>query len=147
VFTIRIEGGAQLAADLNRLSERVRRSILLEALEEAAEPIRALASRYAPHEPGPPDIRANIITAKTSKTISAGGFLAKQDEFQATVAIGPSKGFAYGLPQEYGTIHHAAQPFMRPAFDQGAPKTLDMVGRSIWLALVGRQMFRPGSLK
>lgn len=30
----------------------------------------------------------------------------------------------YGLFQEFGTAHHAAQPFMRPAFEQSKEQAL-----------------------
>ena len=32
---------------------------------------------------------------------------------------GPGKDGFHGLFQELGTIFHAAQPFMRPSFDEG----------------------------
>jgi len=148
MVSMRIEGGKELAAALNSLSARVRRNTLVDALEQGAEPIRVLIRRFAPHEPGPPDIKDHIVVSRYSKTVGDDGFLARQDEFQATVAVGPEKGFFYGLFQEYGTSGprgHAAQPFMRPGFDGGVQMSIPIVGKALWLAISERQLFRPGS--
>ena len=34
--------------------------------------------------------------------------------------------------QEFGTRHHPAQPFMRPAFDAEGRKTLDRLATEMW---------------
>jgi len=146
MVSMRIEGGKELAAALNSLSARVRRNTLVTVLTEAAEPMRKRAESLAPHEPGPPDIKANIIVARNMKTIGESGFLERQDEFQGTVAMGPAKGFFYGLFQEYGTTGkrgHAAQPFMRPAFDSEAPRALKNIGEALWLELAAKRISRP----
>lgn len=120
----------ELAANLASLSTRVSRKIAREALEEGGEPIRRRASTLAPHEPGPPDLRENI------------GISPAKSEDLAAVAIGPTKGFAYGFPQEVGTARHAAQPFMRPAFDSEGPKALGIIGQALWRELAGRGFSR-----
>ena len=33
-----------------------------------------------------------------------------------------------GVPQEFGTVNHGPQPFMRPAFEQHAESTVREVG-------------------
>lgn len=148
MFSMRVEGTRAFAATLNTLSTRVRKSVLHEALEDGAEPIRALMARYAPHEPGPPDIRENMVISRMLRNLDASGGFVRNDEFQATVAVGPAKGFRYGIHQEYGTERHGAQPFARPAFDQGAPMAIPIISQSIWLQLAERQMhFQPGTLE
>lgn len=133
MFTVRFEGGAELARTLDQLSTRISKRIMREALEHGGEPVRKAASRNAPYEPGPPDLRENI-----------GMSLARNREAgdMATIAIGPTRGFAYGLPQELGTKHHAAHPFMRPAFDTEAPKALGLIGQELWRQLAGRGFTR-----
>lgn len=152
MFAVKVEGLNDLARDLNALSARVRRNTLVEALEEGAEPMRALMRRHAPRDPGVPDIADNMVVSRVNRTIGEGGTLGRQDEFQATVAVGPAKGFFYGLFLEYGWRHVRgifvpAQPFMRPAFDEGAPKALPIISRALWLALSERRMFRPSSFR
>ena len=34
--------------------------------------------------------------------------------------------------QEYGTVHHGAQPFMRPAFDGQKERSLDIIRKRSW---------------
>lgn len=33
------------------------------------------------------------------------------------IYCGPIRSIAYAIPQEFGTVDHAAHPYMRPAFD------------------------------
>jgi len=146
MFSMKIEGGKALAEALNSLSARVRRNVLVKVLTEAAEPTRSRASALAPHEPGPPDIRENIVVSRFRKAIGVDGILGRQDEFQATVAIGPAKGFTYGLYQEYGTVRHGAQPFMRPAFDTEATKAIPVVGEALWRELSARGIHPMGAV-
>lgn len=123
---VRFEGGQQLAKTFDQLSTRMSRKIQRDALMEGAEPIRKSASVYAPRAPGAPDIADNIgITA----------IHARQD---VTVAVGPTTGFFYGLFQEFGTTRHGAQPFMRPAFDTEAQRSLAAIGGAMWRSLISR---------
>ncbi len=126
---IRIEGGAKLAATLQSLPARVSKSIVRQALLEAAEPMRANASAMAPRAPGAPDIADHIVAAPVDGRSARG---------TAAVAYGPERGFHYGFFLEYGTSRQSAQPFMRPSFDTGVRPAMDRLTRSIWAALVGR---------
>lgn len=135
-FELRFEGGAELAKNLDQLSIRVQKNVMREALTEGAEPIRSRASQIAPYEPGPPDLRDNIGIS-TARVREPGDI--------AAVAVGPTKGFAYGLLQEVGTSRHAAQPFMRPAFSE-APKSLSIIGASLWRALIKRNTVASSSV-
>lgn len=44
--------------------------------------------------------------------------------------------------QEFGTVHHPAQPFVRPAFDGGVSRALSDLARSMWSALASRGISR-----
>lgn len=128
MISMRFEGGDELAAALALLSPRVGKSVLRGALFDGAEPMRSDASRRAPREPGAPDLADNI------------GVAALRDrENMATVGIGPTdQFFFYDLFQELGTVHHQAQPFYRPAFDQNIEKSLGIIGQELWRALTAR---------
>ena len=139
--SFKFEGGTELAAALDELSTRVQRKVMREVLLEAAEPIRKAASSLAPVGPEDPHIRQNIITSVAKSSI----YLDLRTEV-AAVAIGPQggkEGFGYGLPQELGTIHHAAHPFMRPAFDTAQGEALRIAGDAAWRELAGRGIQRP----
>jgi HK97 gp10 family phage protein len=121
---LRIEGGELLARTLLGLPSRVSRNVMLNALKAGAEPMRATASRFAPREPGAPDLADNIGISNARPGSGISG-----------VAIGPTKNFFYGFFQEFGTTRHGSQPFMRPAFDSDHRTTLQIVKNHAWEAL------------
>jgi HK97 gp10 family phage protein len=129
-FSMRVEGGEELARTLNALPEAVSRKVQLEALKKAAQPMRASMASHAPRGDQPPHIADNIGISVARRRADT--------EEGPSVVVGPVKGFAYGLPLEYGTRHTAAQPFMRPAFDTDAPSSLGIVGQELWAALEKR---------
>lgn len=127
--SMRFEGGAQLAAGLAQLSTRLSRTVLNKALMEGAEPIRKQTSVNAPHDPTTPkDIKDNIVAAPV------------RSEEQAAVAVGPRRGFAYGLPNEVGTAKQPARPFVRPAFDSEKEKALGAVNLALRRELIRRDV-------
>lgn len=86
--------------------QNVGKADLLEAIVQAvAEPVRKLAEDRAPRRTGR---LAGSIIAKT---------LVKRKNV-CVVGIGPTKDAFHGLFQELGTSRHAAQPFLRPSFDE-----------------------------
>lgn len=128
--TMRFVGGTELLKAMEGLTKRVSNNILKKALIEAAEPLRKDISRRAPYEPGPPDLRENILVFPNTKIL-----VEKSD---ASVAVGPSSGFPYAFYQEYGTVHHAAKPFMRPAWDAGKQRAIGDIARAMWSILSDR---------
>jgi HK97 gp10 family phage protein len=125
--TMKVEGAEKLAKSLETLSARVSRKVLMDALRAGAEHVRAAASRFAPREPGAPDLAENIGVSN-----------ARPDSGNAAVAIGPTKHFFYGKFQEDGTTRHGAQPFMRPAFDSEIQNALRTIRNRVWESLAKR---------
>jgi HK97 gp10 family phage protein len=134
MITMKFEGGAELAKVFDSLSLRLGKKVLHEALREAAEPIRKAAQSFAPRGEEAPHIAQNI---------GIGNARPPDEPHAAAVKVGPVKGFAYGLPQELGTVHHAAHPFMRPAFDLKADEALRVLGEAAWRELAGKGISRP----
>lgn len=138
MISMRVEGGARVAATLQQLPTRVSKNVLREALRTvAAPPIQRRASAIAPVAPGAPDIASNIV-------ISTG----RASGLAAAVLVGPSTGKRDDQPSksydeqgthlEFGTSDTAMQPFMRPAFDQEAPGTISGLATYVWRALLSR---------
>jgi HK97 gp10 family phage protein len=125
---LRLTGGDQLASALLGLSSRLSLSVVNAALREGGEPMRASAAEHAPRAPGAPDIADNVVMSPVRQTEKHG----------TGVAIGPSKDFFYGTFQEFGTAHHGANPFMRPAFDGTSRQVVGLVGSALWRALIAR---------
>lgn len=128
MIAMRFEGGKELAAALAKLPERASRRVQREALREAGEPMRAHMASTAPYDPKTKvHLRDEIVLAN-----------ARVESGEPAIAIGPSKRVFWGAFQEDGTAFHAAQPFMRPAFDVIAPKSLQILGAALWRELAGR---------
>jgi HK97 gp10 family phage protein len=132
---VRIEGGAALARTLNALPDKVSKSVRMQALRAGAEPLQQTMSQMAPRRPGPPDMADHIVVSAVRK----GGVTSIiSDEDTSAVAVGPEKKFFYGFFQEYGTVHHAAQPFARPAFDATVNQSIGIIMKALWAALIGK---------
>jgi HK97 gp10 family phage protein len=131
--SVKFDGGAQLAAGLERLSRGVSKRVTLNALRAGGEPIRKQISVNAPFDPTTPlDIRDNIVMAPV------------KNQKEQTVAVGPRKGFAYGLPNEIGTARQPARPFVRPAFDTHVEKALGEINLSLRRDLIQRDVLTSG---
>lgn len=135
-ISMRVDGGAQLARELNALPRRVARPVLRGALTAGAEPIRRAMAATAPRAPGPPDLADHMVISNTRVE----GLL--ENDKTAAVAVGPEREFYYGFFQEVGTADHAAQPFARPGFDQGAAQAVAIIARELWTALAARGVVR-----
>lgn len=137
-MSLRIDGGKELAARLGRLEQSVSRKVKVNALREAAEPIRATAAQLAPRSSDAPHLAENIVIG----TLTENRLERIGRDTETVVEVGPAAGkggddFFYGLFQEFGTAFHPAQPFMRPAFDAWAPRSLSILVSSLWRALSG----------
>lgn len=133
-WTLRFEGGNELATRLEMLPENLSRKIMVEALQAGAQPIQARAAQGAPRRTGRLATHIGIGLARRIGS-PQGGRWRQSDETEFAVAVGPTKDVFYGLFQEYGTRHHGAQPFMRPAFDTQSAAALGIIADRLWEAL------------
>jgi HK97 gp10 family phage protein len=139
----RIEGFEELARNLLALPEGPRGSRLVAALKVGGAPIKAAMEQLAPREPGAPDMAAGIVMASVTKLGAPDGRKWEiREDSEAAIAIGPSKDFYYGIFQEYGTVHHKAQPFARPAFEGNKEAALALIGPALWVE-VKRRIRKP----
>jgi HK97 gp10 family phage protein len=144
-FSLKIEGFKELAANLRALPDALQRSVILDALKESAEPMRARMGQLAPRRPGAPDIADNIGISVTNRIGDVGGgrWEARSDSEHA-VAVGPTKNFFYGIFLEYGHRPNSrAYPFMRPAFDTTAQTSLSILSQRLWDAIRAQRIVAP----
>lgn len=125
-------GGKEIAAKLADLSLRSNKRVTRDALTAAAETIRTPAARMAPRRPPAPDFADHIVI---------GTARARPGE-TAAIKVGPSTDFHYAFFQETGTVHHAARPFLRPAFEQNWRNALDVVRDAFWTVLASMGVSR-----
>ena len=129
---VSVAGDKDLMKALNVLAEKVKKKTLQDALEDAAEPIRARMEAMAPTGDLAPHIKDNIGISPATKVEGV-----RLHEDAAAVAIGPTKGFFYGWFLEFGTVEMPAQPFVRPAFDAEHRGALSRLKGAIWTLLKG----------
>jgi HK97 gp10 family phage protein len=120
-------GVRELDAAITRAADALTPRVQVDALTDAAEAIRARAAQLAPNRPGGVDLRDEIVVEPASRGEVGSG--------DTGVVIGPSQRAFYGSFQEFGTEHHRAQPFMRPAFDENVDGALSTIGDEFWSAI------------
>jgi len=139
-----LHGAADLRKRLSELPQAVSTKVQRQALLTGAEPLRAAAAALAPRDEqsSGPHLADNIVIGVQSRRkLGQSGLSASEMDLagEGTIvevgpALQPSNHF-YGRFQEFGTIHRAAQPFMRPAFDAQGRTSLRLVMASLWAAI------------
>lgn len=156
---IKVEGSSDLEDALNDLSKATAGNVLKRAVGAAGAFIAEKAAERAPRAaPGtsksPGKLRREIKVSKP-KIISAGkqAFARAMKETgdraiaaqaarsanreaggtgrSAVTQVGPTKLAGEGVLQEFGTVHHKAQPFMRPTWDQHGPEAAQIMKEAL----------------
>lgn len=120
-ITLNLRGMPELREALKRLGSALKMEVIQEALMKGAEPIRAAAAQKAPRRTG--TLAEEMIAAHSTEW----GRYARGAREAVAVRIGPSKKAFYGKFQELGTRRHAAQPFLRPAFDERKDEAMGII--------------------
>lgn len=121
---VRVEGLRELERALRELPRATGKNVLKRALMRAGEPIEADAERLAP-----------VLTGHLQTSIGTGTKLTRRQRRQhrpqsaVEVFVGAAEPKAH--MQEFGQAHHAAQPFLRPAFDSNKMRALDTIKREM----------------
>lgn len=153
---VRVEGLSEMSANLGELSKATARNVLRRVLMKAGEPMAEAMRQKAPDDPTTEgrDLRSSIAVsprlknsvgkAEFAQVMRMGGTVAQARSAMrdarraaagkgsfAEVYVGPGKGGAHGVLQEFGTINHPPQPFMRPAWDQEKDGALEIIKREL----------------
>lgn len=113
----KVVGTRKLRRKIKRLQADVRGDLLAEAALEGAKPIAEDAQRRAP-------VRTGLLESE----VIAVEFKRRRKGHSAEVGVGPSVKAPHGILQELGTAHHAAQPFLRPAFQAKRGRAVLRIG-------------------
>lgn len=133
--TVRVDGLRDLDAALGALgaefgktaAKGVLRRVAIKALTPMAEAARGMA----PDDPdtNSNDLKASIVVGRPlNKRQTA---IAKKEQGKALVTVYMGTADPAGVPQEFGTVNHGPQSFMRPAFEQHAAGAIDIVAREL----------------
>lgn len=133
--TVKIEGLRELEQNLNRLSKTTGRAVLRRTLKTAAEPLAELARGLAPDDPNTDHddlVESITVSTKLSKTARRRHRKLKGND-AAEMFVGTND--VAGSKQEFGTVNHPPQPFLRPAWEQDQDALLgrikDELGKEI----------------
>jgi HK97 gp10 family phage protein len=145
IASFEVEGLKELDAALGEMGKATARNVMMRALKKSAQPIADSMKALVVVDTG--TLRESIMVstrtvaaagAKAFAEAKAGGATigdaraaaraankgAKGKDTFAQVFVGPSSGVRHGWFLEFGTENHSARPFVRPAFDVGAPHSL-----------------------
>lgn len=135
----KVEGLKGLEAALLKIGKHTTsKSVGRRALKKAAQPMADLGSSLAPVGESvtlAPSVTVSPKLSKRQKRRHRKMFAKDKAAVEMFVGAGP-------LPsahnQEFGNEHHAAQPFMRPAWDTEGEPTLDRLGPLMWAEVEGQ---------
>lgn len=124
---VRVEGLKALNSSLMELKSSTARGVVRRTLLKAMEPMAEEARRNAPDDPATPnpDLESSIaVSTKANR--------ARTLRTEVNVYMGPTKeGYPQAIMQEFGTVHHPPQPYMRPAWDGGKDQLLEDVSTGL----------------
>lgn len=133
--TFRIDGLSELDATLGALAQEYGKAsgkaVLRRVADKSLGPMAETASSLAPDDPatGANDLKASITVG--GKLTARQARLARKDQNKALVTRYMGTADPAGVPQEFGTVNHGPQPFMRPAFSAHAESTIRAVGTEL----------------
>lgn len=132
--TVRVEGLRELEKALSELPKSTGKATLRRVLRARAQPIAEAARAKAPvHAVDGGELRDSIaVSTRLSRRQSRlHRRMFKDDRAAVEMFVG-----AGPLPsahtQEFGTVNHPPQPFMRPAWDETKDGVLDGIKGDLW---------------
>ena len=138
MITAKLEGVPELMAAFRGLKPSTQAAAMRRVMREAAAPIQETAERLVPISEDAPHIVDHIVIQTLTKVDDETfGGKRQLDDTEFAVAVGPARWAFYGWMQEYGTVHHGAKPFMRPAVDQEGAGAMKIIQSGLW-AIVAR---------
>lgn len=132
---VRVDGLRELERALSHLPKSTGKAVLRRTLLKAGKPIADAARAMAPDDPktGGNDLRSSIgVGTKLSprqKKLHRKMFKNDKATAEAFAGAGP---VPHAHLQEFGTVNHGPQSFMRPAWDSQQGKALDIIKTEMW---------------
>jgi HK97 gp10 family phage protein len=137
---VEVKGLRELGEAMRKLSEDVNKKIARAATNAGAQVIKKLAVQKAPvSDPQmtpniPPGyLRDSIIVRRQRRPdrgLTSQHAVTVRHKGAKILADAPNP-YQVGVFNEFGTVKMGAQPFMRPAFDQGKTQALDAITKRL----------------
>lgn len=119
----RIRGLRELENALADLPKATGKNVLRRVLRKAAAPIESTARALAPQFTG--TLESRIITGTRLTRRQAQKVRRADSKSSAEIHVGTSD--PAGVQTEFGNAHQAAEPWLRPAWDQDKDGALDTI--------------------
>lgn len=133
-----VEGFKELDDALENLTKGAGKAALRKGARAALEPMAEIARSLAPDDPetGGRDLKASItvgtVLSKRQRGLHRKMF--RNDKASVEMFMGAGTNPA-AHTQEFGTIRHGPQPFMRPAWDQDKNAMLERLKADLWASI------------
>lgn len=131
--TIKTSGFREIDQALKAIEKKATaKAVMRRALIKAAQPVADKAQAMAPKGPKPqlaPSVAVSTKLSKRQKKLHRKAFRSDKASVEVFVGAGP---LSSAHNQEFGNQNHAAQPFMRPAWDAEGRATLDRLSDEMW---------------
>lgn len=131
--TIKTSGFKEIEQALKGIEKKATaKAVMRRALIKAAKPVAEKAQAMAPKGPTPelaPSIGVSTKLSRRQKKLHRKAFRSDKASVEVFVGAGP---LSSAHNQEFGNQNHAAQPFMRPAWDAEGRATLDRLKDQLW---------------
>ena len=126
-LTMKVEGLDELNRRLNRLeSKQIKKAVRSSAMFATGPMLKKMKSKV-PVEDGP--LKKSL--GRQSRFFRRGQIFSMRIGIRSKQSPDGSWPSVYGPMIENGTLKMAAQPFMRPAFDENYRATIDRFGQSL----------------
>jgi HK97 gp10 family phage protein len=125
---VTVTGLDEIMAALRELPNATAKNVMRRVLIKRAEPVAEDARRLVPVDEGHLKESIHVSTRLTRRQKARHRKVHRDD---VEVFVGPGNDPAAHL-QEFGSSHHDAQPFMRPAWDANKRGVLDGVADDMW---------------
>jgi HK97 gp10 family phage protein len=139
---VSVEGLREVDAALGQLGKATGRNVMRRVAVARLEPMAEEARRLAPDNPNTRgrDLAKSIaVSTRTNKAnfSRAANKAARAGKAEVEAYMGPAGVGKRGAPpqgiwQEFGTVNHPPQPFMRPAWDGGKDALLEGIADDLW---------------
>ena len=124
---VRLEGFQELDRALGQLKGSTERGVLRRIAKRALEPMLAAAQQTVPVDEG--DLRDSLRIA--SGPLTKGAKAQERSFLTRGVKLFLGTASRNAVRVEYGTANMSAQPYLRPAWDSGKDRALEIVKRDL----------------
>lgn len=125
--TVKVEGLRELEAALADLPRATGKNVLRRVLKKAAAPIESTAEALAPHLTGTLERNINMGSRLTRRQAQ----MVRKADSKSSAEIHVGTADPAGIQTEFGNVNQAAEPWLRPAWDQNKQAALDMIASDL----------------